>query len=283
MMRVILLVAFLMGLSGRVGAEWKYHQETDKLDDSVTALAATLSEEGEAALSVICGPSRSVHALIGFKKQLGEGPLSIKYRIDTNKAVDAEWYGHREFLRPHADDNAQFILTIANGSSLIFRVLNYDYDIPDATFSLKNSREAIRKVLAFCGIKSFAALETSLKPAHAPDSHGTREMQSAPLTVSEIDAIRYQIQQCWSIPAGARDAVNLVVRIKVFLNADGSLSKASEIVGSRGTDDPLHRTAAESARRAVLKCTPLNHLPAENYARWREITLTFNPREMLGE
>jgi hypothetical protein len=105
------------------------------------------------------------------------------------------------------------------------------------------------------------------------------------MTMSEIDAIRYQIQQCWSIPAGARDAENLVVRIKVYLNTDGSLSKAPEIVGSSGgggTSDPFYRTAAESARRAVLKCAPLKNLPVDKYARWREITLTFNPREMLG-
>jgi hypothetical protein len=102
------------------------------------------------------------------------------------------------------------------------------------------------------------------------------------MTMSEIAAIRYQIQQCWSIPAGARDAENLVVRIKVFLNSDGSLSKAPEIVGGNGASDPFYRTAAESARRAILKCSPLKNLPAAKYARWREITLTFNPRDMLG-
>ncbi|MBT3533827.1 MAG: hypothetical protein HN478_08110 [Rhodospirillaceae bacterium] len=105
---------------------------------------------------------------------------------------------------------------------------------------------------------------------------------SVPMTMSEIDAIRYQIQQCWSIPAGARDAENLVVRIKVFLNSDGSLSRAPEIVSGDGAGDPFYRTAAESARRAVLKCSPLKNLPADKYARWREITLTFNPRDMLG-
>ena len=107
-------------------------------------------------------------------------------------------------------------------------------------------------------------------------------VRSVPMTMSEIDAIRYQIQQCWSIPAGARDAENLVVRIKVFLNSDGSLSKAPEIVGGSGASDPFYRTAAESARRAILKCSPLKNLPAAKYARWREITLTFNPRDMLG-
>lgn len=109
-----------------------------------------------------------------------------------------------------------------------------------------------------------------------------RVARTEPMTLSEIDAIRYQIQQCWSIPAGARDAENLVVRIKVFLNSDGSLAKAPEIVGGNLSGDSFYRTAAESARRAVLKCAPLKNLPADKYARWRELTLTFNPRDMLG-
>lgn len=108
------------------------------------------------------------------------------------------------------------------------------------------------------------------------------QARSVPMTISEKDAIRYQIQKCWSIPAGARDAENLIVRIKVFLNTDGSLSKAPEIVGGNLTGDPFYRAAAESARRAILKCAPLKNLPADKYSRWREITLTFNPREMLG-
>lgn len=105
---------------------------------------------------------------------------------------------------------------------------------------------------------------------------------SQPMTMSEIDAIRYQIDKCWSVPAGARDAENLVVRIKIFLNLDGSLSRAPEIVGGNQSGDPFYRTAAESARRAVLKCQPLKNLPAEKYSNWREITLTFNPSKMLG-
>ena len=65
--------------------------------------------------------------------------------------------------------------------------------------------------------------------------------------------------------------------------ASGSLSKSPEIVGSHyKTGDLFYDSAVESARRAVLKCAPLKHLPVDKYARWREITLTFNPREMLG-
>jgi hypothetical protein len=105
------------------------------------------------------------------------------------------------------------------------------------------------------------------------------------MTMSEIDAIRYQIQRCWSVPAGARDAGDLVVRLRVFLNPDGSLSRAPEIVESArapSVGEEYYRAAAESARRAVQVCSPLKNLPPAKYEKWRELTLTFNPKDMLG-
>ena len=41
------------------------------------------------------------------------------------------------------------------------------------------------------------------------------------------------------------------------------------------------RLSAESAVRAVRRCAPYN-LPPEKYDSWREILMTFDPREILG-
>ena len=96
--------------------------------------------------------------------------------------------------------------------------------------------------------------------------------------MSEIAAIQHQIHRCWTIPAGALNAENLVIIIKLFLNTDGSLSRSPEIVGSYyKTGDLFYDSAAESARRAVLKCAPLKHLPVDKYADWREIVMKFDP------
>ena len=125
--------------------------------------------------------------------------------------------------------------------------------------------------------------DTQNQPAAQAKPVPRARLTDQPLTMSEIDAIRYQIEQCWSVPAGARDAEDLIVRIRVFLNPDGTLSRPPEIVDqAHGGSDSFYRTAAESARRAVLQCAPLKHLPTDKYALWRELTLTFNPRQMLG-
>ncbi len=106
---------------------------------------------------------------------------------------------------------------------------------------------------------------------------------AAPLTLSEIDAIRAQIQQCWIVPAGARYAEGLIVRLRIFLRPDGELAQTPEVVdGERINKDSHYRTAAEHAIRAVQKCVPLQNLPPDKYERWRDIELTFDPRDMLG-
>ncbi len=105
------------------------------------------------------------------------------------------------------------------------------------------------------------------------------------MTLSEIDSIRVQIEQCWIVPSGARYAENLVVRIRIFLQADGSLARPPEIVDSSRMSMPgeeNYRTAAESALRAIHKCEPFQNLPPDKYENWREIELNFDPRNMLG-
>ena len=120
-------------------------------------------------------------------------------------------------------------------------------------------------------------------PTPAPSAPAPQSVNlQAPLTISEIDLIRQQFYHCWSVPAGARDAADLVVRVRVMLNPDGSLRTAPELVDRSRINDAFWLAAAESALRAVHKCVPLKNLPPGKYERWREIELTFNPKDMLG-
>ncbi|MBF0130725.1 MAG: TonB C-terminal domain-containing protein, partial [Alphaproteobacteria bacterium] len=101
-----------------------------------------------------------------------------------------------------------------------------------------------------------------------------------PLTVMDIDAIRSQIEKCWNVPAGARDAENLVVEVRVRFAPDGRVLDAQIEEDGRMSSDPFYRAAAESARRAVHVCSPIK-APPTKYERWKEVRLRFNPREML--
>ncbi len=129
---------------------------------------------------------------------------------------------------------------------------------------------------------------TKVVPKPKPRANKLAKVQPRPsvdqrMTVSELDAIRRQIEACWILPAGARDAENLVVDIRVVMNPDGTVRQASIIDRSRMAADSFFRAAAESALRAVLnpRCNPLK-LPPEKYKQWQTFTLSFNPRDMIG-
>lgn len=103
------------------------------------------------------------------------------------------------------------------------------------------------------------------------------------LTISEIDAVRRQIEPCWNVQLGARNPEELVVEITVHMNRNGTVRKAYVVDRDRMVSDRFYRAAAESAMRAVQndKCSPLK-LPPDKYDRWKEITLTFDPSKMVG-
>jgi hypothetical protein len=104
---------------------------------------------------------------------------------------------------------------------------------------------------------------------------------SLPVSSSEIDTVRRQIERCWNLPGGAKEAGNLVVSIRVEMNVDGTPRSALVVNSGQVQANPYYQAVADSARRAVLnpRCHPFK-LPPEKYDHWRTMTLIFNPREM---
>lgn len=105
---------------------------------------------------------------------------------------------------------------------------------------------------------------------------------SLPLSMNEKDAIRQQLQRCWNIPAGAKDAQNLIVTLHILVGEDGVVNRV-ELASDQGRygSDSFFRAAADSAIRSVRECSPLKNLPVEKYGSWRDMELTFNPKDAL--
>ncbi len=109
-----------------------------------------------------------------------------------------------------------------------------------------------------------------------------RDIENTGLTLSEEDALKAQIFGCWSIPLGLPYNENLLVRIKLMLEPDGSVTK-TEILDHARMNKPgqgFYKVLAESALRAVKLCQPLR-VPTTGYERWKELQLNFDAREML--
>lgn len=102
------------------------------------------------------------------------------------------------------------------------------------------------------------------------------------LTVSEHDALRRQIERCWNIPIGAKDAENLIVDVQLVVNPDRTIQSAVIVDQDKYRKDSFFRAAADSAIRAIRNpmCSPLA-LPQDKYEQWKNMTISFNPKDML--
>lgn len=117
-------------------------------------------------------------------------------------------------------------------------------------------------------------------------SQGSRPSQIAAagtqITASEIDAIRRGIEPCWNIDAGAQDARDMRATLRVHVGPDFVVTRVEILDTARYGSDPVFRTFAESARRALMnpQCSRLN-IPPDKYEQFKVFRATFDPRGMI--
>ena len=99
------------------------------------------------------------------------------------------------------------------------------------------------------------------------------------LSMSELDALRARLANLWNIPAGAKDPRELTVLIRIRLKPDGTLNGPPMVLTSGKT--PLFAAARDSAIRAIFRGQPYDMLRPEHYEQWKDIEITFDPREMI--
>lgn len=142
----------------------------------------------------------------------------------------------------------------------------------------------------------FDSLLKDLAPAEKeqPDtdevSDQTSETDPAPnvsrfsdiLSMSEIDALRQQLSQCWSVMAGAANPQDQVVELSVTVNQDRTVANAKVVDQGKYNSNPFFRAAADSAMRALRNpnCTPLR-VPPDKYNQWHQMRIVFDPKEMF--
>ena len=111
-----------------------------------------------------------------------------------------------------------------------------------------------------------------------------RSVLTGKLTITEEQALQAQIFTCWNIPLGLPFVPDdMLVKIKLSLKPDGSIEEMEMLdhVKMNTPGKERFRTLADSVRRAVQMCNPLN-VPASGYERWKKIIFNFDASEMLG-
>lgn len=108
---------------------------------------------------------------------------------------------------------------------------------------------------------------------------GKKTTSGTKLTMSEMDALRGQIQNNWSITPGMSDAADVRIRVTMQLDQNGDIIGEPEVVATGGSASA--RTAlAGGARRAIMRSRPFK-LPPEKYDAWSEVVVNFDPSEMM--
>lgn len=125
--------------------------------------------------------------------------------------------------------------------------------------------------------RQLAAAETLNQTPNLGAANGA---PGAQLSQSEIDALRARLTQCWSPPPGIDVNTKVHVALRVLLKQDGSLAQAPVLVEASAS--ALGPALAESAQRAVMACQPFTMLRPEHYDQWKDLTLDFDPHELLG-
>lgn len=128
------------------------------------------------------------------------------------------------------------------------------------------------------------------QPVDAPETAVNSSVDSAVapladrLTMSEMDALKHQLEGCWNLgaSAGGSYAEGLIVDVRVLVRRDRTVEQAFILDQSRYNRDTHFRAAADAALRALRnpRCIPLA-LPPEKYNEWKTTVIRFDPSEML--
>ncbi len=114
---------------------------------------------------------------------------------------------------------------------------------------------------------------------NATASLGAPSGRAAELSQSELDALRARLMQLWNPPIGIRNAGDMIIRVRVVLGRDKTLVGPPQVITSG--QGQMFESARDSAVRAVFRAQPFDMLRPETYETWRDMEITFDPRDMF--
>jgi colicin import membrane protein len=136
-----------------------------------------------------------------------------------------------------------------------------------------------KKIEALLDKRDATRLAAAGDTLHNTPSLGLPSGRSAQLSMSELDALRARLAQLWSPPAGASDPRELIVEVRIRLKPDGTLAGSPQVLSGGRT--ALFAAARDSAVRALYRGQPYDMLRPEHYEQWKDIEITFDPRQMF--
>lgn len=99
-------------------------------------------------------------------------------------------------------------------------------------------------------------------------------------TASEREAIRAHVQPHWFLDPGMKGIAQMFAEIRVKVGPDGKVLSAEVVSSAPAGTERQFKAFAESARRAVLKSSPIP-IPPGKYETFKDMILVFRPEDAL--
>ncbi len=109
-------------------------------------------------------------------------------------------------------------------------------------------------------------------------SFGKNFHKNAPLSITEKNLIKNQIQRKWRKPVGSKNIEQVRIYLRMFIEKDGTI-KDYWVHKKKCPPDSGNtcKIAEKSIMRAVKKASPLKNLPSSRYDSWKETEIVLSP------
>ena len=210
----------------------------------------------------------------------------FKIRLDT-KLKKLSYYSKFEYVNNvyRGDDSTTtyFQVLSVDDQYVVFKNPNYEGPEP-STFRLDyiNFIEVVIEPTYSQGWNLRCVHEKDSEIAEKPKK---KKPKQTPQEIERLKKLEAQIYGCWSIPLGLPLDEDLVVKIKLELNQDGTILRSE--ISDHGKNrlnyeagQGFYSVLVESLLRAIRLCQPLI-VPTTGYERWKDLQLNFDAREMF--
>jgi len=122
-------------------------------------------------------------------------------------------------------------------------------------------------------------IAASLALGSCEQTHGSES--TSPAESPPGGSIKQQTERCWIIDPGLPGIEKMEVSTKVEFDRSGAVTSATVMVDKDKLGDINYAKFVESARRAILNCSPYTFPARAPYEAWKTITFDFGFKEVL--
>jgi superfamily II DNA helicase RecQ len=105
------------------------------------------------------------------------------------------------------------------------------------------------------------------------------DLISNKISLSELDILRQQLQQCWLVPPNVMEDTDLTVETAIDVNIHGMVTSIKILNQREGQKFRSFQAAVQSVKQALKSpgCSPLK-LPLDKHHQWKRCVLRFSPK-----